>query len=137
MKGTLHQTSYGWIVRYIKSDNQIVHLPLHPDDQKYIFEKDHGSEVIFDTEMYEDYNHRPTMAKSITVKTARIIGIESEEMRENNFESDLSHINDMLSQAESRGLQAEVVMMALISMRRDPSQTIVQAMNTSMDEWIK
>lgn len=180
MEGTLHQTNYGWIVRYVKSNNDIIHYSVHPEDQKYLFDKDHGSEVVFDTEMYQDVNHRPTISESYSKVTARIIGaidsytrftnpeIESlserldriekkskqyDEMMEDLLDrvhmvkgitkirdkesSEVDQIYKMLVESNEHGLEAEVVMFALMSMRRDPSQTLIQAMQSGMDEWIK
>lgn len=180
MKGTLHQTNYGWVVRYVKSNNEIVHLPVHPDDQDYIFEKDHGLEVIFDTEIHQDVTYRPTISESYSRMTARIIGLKEITIEDTNTEeesllerldriekkskqyddilddllnriniskginkirekelTEIDQIYEMLVKASAYGLEAEVVMSALMSMRRDPNQTLLEAMQAGMEEWIK
>lgn len=51
--------------------------------------------------------------------------------------SEISSIFNMLKQARELGLEAEVVMFALIAMRHDPTLTILEAMERGMEEWIK
>lgn len=50
---------------------------------------------------------------------------------------DLEVINNQLIQARAHGLEAEVVMTALMAMRRDPSLTIQEAIYIGFFEWIK
>jgi hypothetical protein len=51
--------------------------------------------------------------------------------------TDLEVINNQLTQAKAYGLEAEVVMTALMAMRRDPSLTIQEAIYIGYFEWIK
>lgn len=51
--------------------------------------------------------------------------------------SEISMIYDMLKQARELGLEAEVVMFALIAMRHNPTLTLIEAMERGMEEWIK
>jgi hypothetical protein len=50
---------------------------------------------------------------------------------------DLEVIDLLLKQAKEHGLEAEVVMTALIAMRRDPELTIQEAMYIGFFEWVK
>jgi len=51
--------------------------------------------------------------------------------------TDLEVINNQLTQASKYGLENEVVMTALMAMRRDPSLTIQEAIYIGFFEWIK
>lgn len=51
--------------------------------------------------------------------------------------TDLEVISNQLILAKEYGLEAEVVMTALIAMRRDPSLTIQEAMYIGFFEWVK
>jgi len=50
---------------------------------------------------------------------------------------DLEVINNQLIQASKYGLEAEVVMAALMAMKRDSSLTIQEAIYIGYFEWIK
>lgn len=51
--------------------------------------------------------------------------------------TDLEVIENQLKLAKEYDLEAEVVMTALIAMRRDPSLTIQEAIYIGFFEWIK
>ncbi len=51
--------------------------------------------------------------------------------------TDLEVINNQLTQAKGYGLEAEVVMTALMAMKRDSSLTIQEAIYIGYFEWIK
>lgn len=191
MKGKLHQTNYGWIVRYDTVEGTKCHTQLYPEDEKYLLDSDNGKEVDFYTIFYTDKTHRPGKEKTvmyavlshddrneaIAVNTAterimtdaefifqRLDEVEKK-IEENTRRADkmiqylvdktkakkatgttredfdgLSEIDimyNMLNQARKAGLEPEVVTFALMSMRRDSSQTILDAMQSGLDEWIK
>jgi hypothetical protein len=50
---------------------------------------------------------------------------------------ELKAIHSILSEAKKYGLETEVIWSTLNSLKSDPTQTIVEAMENGMNEWIK
>ena len=51
--------------------------------------------------------------------------------------TDLQVVDAALKSAAEHGLEAEVVMFALMAMKRDPSLTIQEVILIGHDEWVK
>lgn len=50
---------------------------------------------------------------------------------------DLQTIYTILQEAKEYGLETEVILSALQSMKGNPNQSLTEAMHTGMGEWIK
>ena len=50
---------------------------------------------------------------------------------------ELTTIHSVLSEAKEYGLETEVIWSALNSLKNNPTQTIVEAMENGINEWIK
>jgi hypothetical protein len=103
------------------------------------------TQILMDTELLKQ---RLDIAEKKMIENTKLMNKLTEELlnrtcmkRINNDTPsgalEINYISKSLNEAREHGLEAEVVMMALISMRRDPSQTLVEAMEAGMEEWIK
>jgi len=121
-----------------------------------MYDKDYGIEevvkeptktytqILMDTELLKQ---RLDIAEKKMIENTKLMNKLTEELlnrtcikkinRPANGSLEVTYVSEALKQAREHGLEAEVVLFALISMRRDPSQTLIQAMEAGMEEWIK
>ena len=102
------------------------------------------TQILMDTELLKQ---RLDIAEKKMIENTKLMNKLTEELlnrtcmkkinKSANGSLELTYVSEALKQAREYGIEAEVVMMALISMRRDPSQTIVEAIEAGMEEWIK
>ena len=102
------------------------------------------TQILMDTELLKQ---RLDIAEKKMIENTKLMNKLTEELlnrtcmkkinKSANGSLELTYVSEALKQAREYGIEAEVVMMALISMRRDPSQTLVEAMEAGMEEWIK
>jgi hypothetical protein len=102
------------------------------------------TQILMDTELLKQ---RLDIAEKKMIENTKLMNKLTEELlnrtcmnrinKATNQSSELNYVSEALKQAREYGIEAEVVMMALISMRRDPNQTLVEAMEAGMEEWIK
>jgi len=102
------------------------------------------TQILMDTELLKQ---RLDIAEKKMIENTKLMNKLTEELlnrtcmkkinRPANGSLELTYVLEALKQAREYGLEAEVVLFALISMRRDPSQTLVEAMQAGMEEWIK
>ena len=102
------------------------------------------TQILMDTELLKQ---RLDIAEKKMIENTKLMNKLTEELlnktcmkrinKATDQSSEINYVSEALKQAREYGIEAEVVMMALISMRRDPSQTIVEAIEAGMEEWIK
>ena len=102
------------------------------------------TQILMDTELLKQ---RLDIAEKKMIENTKLMNKLTEELlnrtcmkrinKATDQSSEINYVSEALKQAREYGIEAEVVMMALISMRRDPSQTLVEAMEAGMEEWIK
>ena len=58
-------------------------------------------------------------------------------MAENNSQEDIEAVATCLQASKEEGLQAEVILFALYAMKSTPENTVFEALDAGMMEWIK
>ncbi len=102
------------------------------------------TQILMDTELLKQ---RLDIAEKKMIENTKLMNKLTEELlnrtcikkinRPASGSLEITYVSEALKQAREHNLEAEVVLFALISMRRDPSQTLVEAMEAGMEEWIK